>query len=122
MTIFKFCAKNDTEIQTVWIPREQNTQVDETYLKANTHNSTVVISLQVELLPASNFNHVSHMTKCEFLIKSAAPTSLVSVKISYADSFSNKSTCLKLQMFNFQKHQFLYAILFVINVQIAIPV
>ena len=28
MTIFEFCAKNDTEIHTVWIPREQNTQAD----------------------------------------------------------------------------------------------
>jgi hypothetical protein len=30
LTIFKFCAKNDTEIQTVWMPREQNTQVEGT--------------------------------------------------------------------------------------------
>jgi hypothetical protein len=28
LTIFEFCAKNDTEIHTVWIPREQNTQAD----------------------------------------------------------------------------------------------
>ena len=28
MTIFEFCAKNDTEIHTVWIPREQNTHAD----------------------------------------------------------------------------------------------
>ena len=28
MTVFEFCAKNDTEIHTVWISREQNTQAD----------------------------------------------------------------------------------------------
>ena len=28
LTIFEFCAKNDTEIHTVWIPREHNTQAD----------------------------------------------------------------------------------------------
>jgi hypothetical protein len=28
LTIFEFCATNDTEIHTVWIPREQNTQAD----------------------------------------------------------------------------------------------
>jgi len=28
LTIFESCAKNDTEIHTVWIPREQNTQAD----------------------------------------------------------------------------------------------
>jgi hypothetical protein len=31
LTIFEFCAKNNTEIHTVcipWIPREQNTQAD----------------------------------------------------------------------------------------------
>ena len=28
MTIFEFCANNDTQIQTVWIPREQNTHAD----------------------------------------------------------------------------------------------
>ena len=28
LTIFEFCAKNDTEIHTVWIPREQNKQAD----------------------------------------------------------------------------------------------
>jgi hypothetical protein len=71
-------------------------------LKDNKHNSTAFISLQVELLPASNFNHVLNMTKCEFLIKPAAPISLASVKISYADSFSNKNTGFTLEMFNFQ--------------------
>lgn len=28
LTIFELCAKNDTEIHTVWIPREQNSQAD----------------------------------------------------------------------------------------------
>ena len=28
LTIFEFCAKNDRQIHTVWIPREQNTQPD----------------------------------------------------------------------------------------------
>jgi hypothetical protein len=28
LTIFEFCAKNDTQIHTVWMPREQNTQAD----------------------------------------------------------------------------------------------
>ena len=28
MTIFEFCAKNETEVHTIWIPREQNTQAD----------------------------------------------------------------------------------------------
>jgi hypothetical protein len=28
LTIFEFCATNDTEIHAVWIPREQNTQAD----------------------------------------------------------------------------------------------
>ena len=28
MTVFEFCAKNDTEIHTVWISREQNTPAD----------------------------------------------------------------------------------------------
>ena len=27
-TVFEFCAKNDTDIHTVWISREQNTQAD----------------------------------------------------------------------------------------------
>jgi hypothetical protein len=60
------------------------------------------------------------MAKCEFLIKPAAPTSLSSVNVSYADYFSNKNTGFKLEMFNFQsissRMQFV-----VINVQIAIP-
>ena len=28
LTIFEFCTKNDRQIHTVWIPREQNTQAD----------------------------------------------------------------------------------------------
>jgi hypothetical protein len=28
LTVFEFCAKNDTEIHTVWISREQNTPAD----------------------------------------------------------------------------------------------
>ena len=28
LTVFEFCAKNDTEIHTVWISREQKTQAD----------------------------------------------------------------------------------------------
>ena len=28
LTVFEFCAKNDRQIHTVWIPSEQNTQTD----------------------------------------------------------------------------------------------
>ena len=44
-----------------------------TSLKDNKHNSAAFISLQVELLPASNFNHISNMTKFEFFINPLRP-------------------------------------------------